>query len=150
MLSDVAGYKAVQVSPPQEHIQGSAWWTRYQPVSYDLISRSGNETQFSSMIDRCAAAGVGIIVDSVINHMAAGSGTGTGGSTYGNRQYPIFGQQDFHHYDSSSSANCQVNDYSDKYNVQYCGECAPVIRCSLLTRRLLIRPGGPPRPADLQ
>ncbi|CAM9096789.1 unnamed protein product [Ectocarpus fasciculatus] len=114
------GYKAVQVSPPQEHIQGSAWWTRYQPVSYDLISRSGNETQFSSMIDRCAAAGVGIIVDSVINHMAAGSGTGTGGSTYGNRQYPIFGQQDFHHYDSSSSANCQVNDYSDKYNVQYC------------------------------
>jgi alpha-amylase len=24
------GYQAVQVSPPQEHIQGSQWWTRYQ------------------------------------------------------------------------------------------------------------------------
>src|SRR5690554_7512158 len=36
------GFSAVQVSPPQEHIQGSAWWTRYQPVSYQLNSRSGD------------------------------------------------------------------------------------------------------------
>ncbi len=28
------GYAAVQVSPPNEHITGSQWWTRYQPVSY--------------------------------------------------------------------------------------------------------------------
>lgn len=40
------GYSAVQVSPPQEHIQGSAWWTRYQPVGYQLQSRSGNAAQF--------------------------------------------------------------------------------------------------------
>jgi alpha-amylase len=30
------GYSAVQVSPPNEHIQGPAWWTRYQPVSYKI------------------------------------------------------------------------------------------------------------------
>ena len=39
------GYCGVQVSPPQEHIQGSEWWTRYQPVSYKLESRSGNRDQ---------------------------------------------------------------------------------------------------------
>jgi alpha-amylase len=47
------GYKTVQISPPMEHIQGSEWWTRYQPVSYSLTSRSGNETQFSDMVSRC-------------------------------------------------------------------------------------------------
>jgi alpha-amylase len=114
------GYKTAQVSPPQEHIQGSEWWTRYQPVSYNLTSRSGNEAQFADMISRCSDAGVGIIVDSVINHMAAGSGTGTAGSSYGSRQYPMYGQEDFHHYSGNSKSNCEVDDYDDKDNVQLC------------------------------
>ena len=29
----------LQVSPPNEHIQGPTWWTRYQPVSYKMESR---------------------------------------------------------------------------------------------------------------
>ena len=103
-----------------EHIQGSAWWTRYQPVSYKLVSRSGNETQFADMVSRCEKSGVAIIADAVINHMAAGSGTGTAGSSYGNREYSIYSQNDFHHLDSNSGANCEVNDYNDKHNVQYC------------------------------
>jgi alpha-amylase len=70
------GFKAVQVSPPQEHITGSTWWTRYQPVTYTLQSRSGNESQFIDMVKRCNNVGVGIVVDAVINHMAAGSGVG--------------------------------------------------------------------------
>lgn len=114
------GFKAVQVSPPNEHIQGSQWWTRYQPVTYDIISRSGDEDQFVDMINRCAKVNVDIIVDAVINHMAAGSGTGVGGTSYGNRTYRDYGQEDFHHLSSSSAANCEVNDYSDKYNVQNC------------------------------
>jgi len=28
-----AGYGYVQTSPPQEHVQGTQWWTSYQPVS---------------------------------------------------------------------------------------------------------------------
>ena len=41
-----------QISPPNEHIQGDAWWTRYQPVSYKLQSRSGNREQFIDMVNR--------------------------------------------------------------------------------------------------
>lgn len=114
------GYRAVQISPPSEHIQGSQWWTRYQPVSYTLTSRSGNESEFVDMVSRCSKAGVKIIADAVINHMAAGSGIGIAGSSYGSRSYPIYSPNDFHHYDSTTSSNCQVDDYSDKYNVQYC------------------------------
>ncbi|MFP3373337.1 alpha-amylase, partial [Pseudomonas sp. SIMBA_068] len=68
------GYAAVQVSPPNEHITGNQWWTRYQPVSYQLQSRGGNRTQFVDMVNRCKSAGVDIYVDTLINHMAAGSG----------------------------------------------------------------------------
>ena len=89
-------------------------------MSYELVSRSGNETQFVDMINRCKKSGVSIIADAVINHMAAGSGTGIGGSSYGNREYTVYSQNDFHHLESNSGVNCQVNDYSDKYNVQYC------------------------------
>ena len=37
-----AGYGYVQVSPPAEHIQGSQWWTSYQPVSYKIAGRLGD------------------------------------------------------------------------------------------------------------
>ncbi|CAJ0596055.1 unnamed protein product [Cylicocyclus nassatus] len=68
------GYGAVQVSPPMEHItliqnNDMPWWVRYQPVSYKLISRSGNEEEFKDMVDRCNKVGVRIVVDTVINHM---------------------------------------------------------------------------------
>merc|ERR1719153_1089968 len=57
------GYCGVQVSPPNEHIQGGQWWTRYQPVSYKLETRSGNRGQFESMVNRCNAVGVKVLVD---------------------------------------------------------------------------------------
>jgi len=38
-----AGYGYVQVSPAQEHVEGFEWWTDYQPVSYILTSKRGNE-----------------------------------------------------------------------------------------------------------
>ena len=107
------GYAAVQVSPPNEHIQGSQWWTRYQPVSYQLKSRGGTRAQFIDMVNRCKAVGVNIYVDAVINHMANGSGTGTAGSTYGNKAYPIYSPQDFHN-------TCAINDYNNRWQVQNC------------------------------
>lgn len=110
------GYAAVQVSPPNEHIQGSQWWTRYQPVSYVLESRGGNRAQFIDMVNRCKAVGVDIYVDAVINHMAAGAGTGTNGSSYGNKSYPNYSPQDFHN-------TCTINseDYgSNRWRVQNC------------------------------
>ncbi|CAD5221708.1 unnamed protein product [Bursaphelenchus xylophilus] len=68
------GYGAVQISPPNEHIMINEnndvpWFVRYQPVSYQLNSRSGNETELQDMIRRCNAVGVRIIVDVVLNHM---------------------------------------------------------------------------------
>ncbi len=110
------GYAAVQVSPPNEHITGDQWWTRYQPVSYEIASRSGSRAEFADMVARCKSAGVDIYVDAVINHMAHGSGTGVAGNTFGNKQYPIYSPQDFHE-------TCEINpeDYGNNaWRVQHC------------------------------
>ena len=107
------GYAAVQVSPPNEHLQTTEWWARYQPVSYVIQSRGGNRAQFTSMVQRCGDAGVDIYVDAVINHMASGSGTGTAGNTFGNKQYPIYSPQDFH-------STCAISNYNDRWQVQNC------------------------------
>jgi len=114
------GFTAVLVSPPNEHNSGDSWFTRYQPVSYNLTSRSGTEKQFVSMVKRCKAAGVGIYVDAVFNHCAPMSGTGVGGSTFGFRSYPLYGPTDFHHAEKTEGMNCGVSDYNDLHNVQYC------------------------------
>lgn len=61
------GVAYVEVSPPQESIQGTQWWTSYQPVSYKLDSKLGTEAEFKNMVKQCSAAGVGIIADVVLN-----------------------------------------------------------------------------------
>jgi alpha-amylase len=96
-----AGYKAVQVSPPQEHavVSGNPWWQRYQPVSYSIDrSRSGTRAEFQAMVTRCRAVGVDIYVDAVINHMTGNaSGTGSNGTVYTKYNYPgLYTQADFH------------------------------------------------------
>ena len=53
--------------------------------------------------------------------MAAGSGTSVSGRSFTNRNFPgLYSQNDFHHLDGNTNANCQITNYSDKYNVQYC------------------------------
>ncbi|MET7523177.1 carbohydrate-binding module family 20 domain-containing protein [Streptomyces sp900116325] len=110
-----AGYGYVQVSPPQEHIQGSQWWTSYQPVSYKIAGRLGDRGAFAAMVSTCHSAGVKVVADSVINHMSAGSGTGTGGSSYTKYNYPGL-------YSSSDMDDCtaQISNYQDRANVQNC------------------------------
>ena len=68
------GYGGVQTSPVTENavINNRPWWERYQPVSYKLITRSGDENQFRDMVDRCNKAGVRIYVDIILNHMTGG------------------------------------------------------------------------------
>ncbi|AXE26135.1 glycosidase [Streptomyces globosus] len=116
-----AGYGYVQVSPPQEHVQGSQWWTSYQPVSYKIASRLGDRAAFKAMIDTCHAAGVKVVVDSVINHMAGPADanatlTGTGGSTYRKYDYPGI-------YTGADMDDCRTtigDNYRDRANVQNC------------------------------
>jgi alpha-amylase len=81
------GYAGVQISPPNENflesINNRPWSERYQPMSYKLITRSGNEASFADMTRRCNAVGIRIYPDIVVNHMSGMSGSGTAGS-YGN------------------------------------------------------------------
>ncbi|CAG2234202.1 AMY [Mytilus edulis] len=76
----------VQVSPVTEHVAifDRPWYERYQPVSYKIESRSGNETEFKDMVDRCKNVGIRIYVDVVLNHMAEPSmnNKGIAGSTF--------------------------------------------------------------------
>ncbi len=113
-----AGYKAVQVSPPQEHViaTGYPWWQRYQAVSYKLDkSRSGTRAEFISMVQACKSAGVDIYVDAIVNHMSGTtSGTGSAGTAFTKYEYPgLYTSTDFH-------TPCAVSNYSDAANVQDC------------------------------
>lgn len=117
------GYDAVQVSPPQEHIvidtiETDAWWTRYQPVSYQLEGRSGTEAEFREMLDACNAVGVDIYVDAVINHMSGQNNPlnpGTAGTVFGHYNYPDL-------YDGSDFSNCSsdISNYRRRFDVQNC------------------------------
>ena len=108
------GYTAVQISPPNEHFAGNAWWVRYQPVSYKLDSRSGSRAQFIDMVQRCNAAGVAVYADLVVNHTGNGSGTGTGGTQWSTRKHPMYGASDYH------NPVCSITNYQDAWNVQNC------------------------------
>ncbi|MFD8894252.1 carbohydrate-binding module family 20 domain-containing protein [Streptomyces sp. NPDC059566] len=115
-----AGYGYVQVSPPQEHVQGGQWWTSYQPVSYRIAGRLGDRAAFKAMVDTCHAAGVKVVADSVINHMAgpADAGatfTGTGGTSYTKYTYPGL-------YSGADMDDCRasISNYQDRGNVQNC------------------------------
>lgn len=117
------GFAGVQVSPIHENVilrdENRPWYERYQPISYSIITRSGNETEFIDMVDRCNRVGVRIYVDVVPNHMTAKTGSiiGTGGSTADveKREYPAvpYGPENFHR-------TCPINNYQDANNVRNC------------------------------
>nr|P08486.1 RecName: Full=Alpha-amylase; AltName: Full=1,4-alpha-D-glucan glucanohydrolase; Flags: Precursor [Streptomyces hygroscopicus]AAA26698.1 alpha-amylase precursor (E.C. 3.2.1.1) [Streptomyces hygroscopicus] len=108
-----AGYGYVEVSPASEHIQGGQWWTSYQPVSYKIAGRLGDRDAFASMVSACHAAGVKVIADAVVNHMAAGSGRHH--AQYTKYNYPGFYQdQTFH------GCRKSISDYTNRDDVQTC------------------------------
>ena len=117
-----AGFAAVQVSPPHEHIHwsGSPWWERYQVASYKIESRSGSEAEFADMVQRCHQVGVDIYADVVLNHMAGvPSGTGSAGSPFTQYNYPgIYGYNDFHH--CGRNGNDHIVNFNDLYELQNC------------------------------
>ncbi len=115
-----AGFAWVLTSPPQEHITGEAWWTSYQPVSYAVESRLGTEAEFADMVTRCQGAGVDVIADAVINHMAGiDGGVGTGGTRFDHYSYPgLYEEGDFHH--CGLTDDDDIADYSSREQVQTC------------------------------
>ncbi|KAJ8298305.1 hypothetical protein KUTeg_024836, partial [Tegillarca granosa] len=125
------GYCGVQVSPANEHTvitkdYPRPWWERYQPVSYKLTSRSGNEQQFKDMVTRCKAVGVRIIVDVVVNHMTGlgRKGTGSGGTSFDADNYDFPGvpyrREHFNSRSKCPSGSGGVDNYGDPNNVRNC------------------------------
>ena len=113
-----AGYDWVEVSPPQDHIVGNQWWIHYQPVSYQLESKLGTRAEFANMVETCEKAGVSVIVDAVINHMAASATDGWTGAKHGKYEYPgLYNYDDFHH---CASSNGEIQDWNDATEVQEC------------------------------
>ncbi|HLE12342.1 MAG TPA: alpha-amylase family protein [Bacteriovoracaceae bacterium] len=117
------GFAAVQVSPPQDHaiLPGRPWYERYQPVSYQLISRSGDKKSFINMVQRCKQAGVDIYVDAVINHMTwipqnSAILNSIGGNQYTYYQYPNYRYNDFHHFNFNGDGS--IANYNDRFEVQ--------------------------------
>nr|QEI22884.1 putative alpha-amylase [Oryctes rhinoceros] len=118
------GYGGVQVSPVSENAIITSgtfrpWWERYQPVSYLIATRSGNEAEFADMVRRCNNVGVRIYVDMVINHMTGNIGTvyGTGGSVgYSDTKYFPAVPYDASHF----NPECSINDYTNAYEVRNC------------------------------
>jgi len=122
------GFGGVQVSPVNENsviyqsVVQRPWWERYQGVSFNLVTRSGDENAFKSMVARCNAVGVRIYVDAVFNQLAAGGGTGTGGSSFDGFNFPAipFGANDFTPRDSCPSSNGDIQDYNNALQVRNC------------------------------
>ncbi|XP_026284159.1 alpha-amylase 2 [Frankliniella occidentalis] len=118
------GYGAVQVSPVQENVivrqnNERPWWERYQPISYRLVTRSGNEEEFRRMVKRCSKVGVRVYVDIILNHMTGEQQTaiGTGGSTAhtSSKDYPAvpYSSNNFH-------PTCSINNYQNANEVRNC------------------------------
>ncbi|XP_077978297.1 alpha-amylase 1-like [Glandiceps talaboti] len=119
-------YGGVQVSPPNEHreVPGRPWWERYQPVGYQLVSRSGDRNAFIDMVNRCNDKGVNIYTDIVINHMCGTgvSGYGTAGNwydtTFDRREFPAvpYSEWDF----NDDICNRNIENYGDPWEVRNC------------------------------
>lgn len=117
------GISAVQISPPNEHISlgENKWWERYQPVSYKIQSRSGDENEFRDMVQRCRKAGVDIYADVVLNHMAAikEGGHGFAGTAFNKYNHPgLYSPADFHY--CGLNGHNGVENYKNRYEVQFC------------------------------
>nr|XP_020037794.1 pancreatic alpha-amylase-like isoform X2 [Castor canadensis] len=125
------GYGGVQVSSPNENVIVNSpfrpWWERYQPISYKICTRSGNEDEFRDMVTRCNNVGVRIYVDAVINHMCAesrGSGTGSTCGSYFNAQNREFSAVPYSAWDFNDgkckTSSGGIETYSDASQVRDC------------------------------
>lgn len=115
------GFAGVQLSPVNENIiiAGRPWWERYQPISYELYTRSGNEAEFRDMSRRCNAVGIRIYIDVLLNHMSADNdnAVGTAGNRAdpANRQFPAvpYGPNDF-------NKRCSIYNWDDAEEIRNC------------------------------
>uniref|UniRef100_A0ABM0N0J5 Alpha-amylase n=1 Tax=Saccoglossus kowalevskii TaxID=10224 RepID=A0ABM0N0J5_SACKO len=119
----------VQVSPANEHRvvteeQWRPWWERYQPVSYSMVSRSGDRAEFIDMVNRCNAVNINIYVDVVFNHMCGDGSNGYGidgswyDTTFNARDFPAvpYSEWDF----NDDICDSDIQNYNDEWEVRNC------------------------------
>ncbi|KAM3605429.1 uncharacterized protein V6R79_025564 [Siganus canaliculatus] len=125
------GYGGVQISPPTEHILVNdpfrPWWQRYQPISYNLCSRSGNEDELRDMITRCNNVGVHVYADAVFNHMCrsnSGEGTYSACGTWFNASNEEFPSVSYSRWDFNDNkcftGSGEIENYGDIDQVRNC------------------------------
>ncbi|KAL8612357.1 hypothetical protein ACOMHN_020176 [Nucella lapillus] len=124
------GYCGVQISPATENAivwdPYRPWWERYQPVSYRLATRSGDEKAFRDMVNRCHRVGVRIYADVVLNHNTGVGqhGRGTGGSEYDGRtlDYPgvPYTPKDFNDASTCPTRDLDIHNYNNPVEVRNC------------------------------
>lgn len=89
------------------------------PVSFKILTRSGNSHEFLDMTRRCNDAGIRVYVDIQINHMGGTQKdseiVGTAGSVASYKNYPSAGYtaEDFHW-------SCPIESYLDAHQVRNC------------------------------
>ena len=94
-----AGYKAIQISPMQPHVDGASgaqgktqnnWWKLYQPLAFKVATGNenilGTKDDLTSLCSTAKTYGIDIIVDIVSNHLA---GTNTSYSSQVYKRYPL-------------------------------------------------------------
>ncbi|XP_012942518.1 alpha-amylase [Aplysia californica] len=124
------GFCAIQTSPATENrvisMPTRPWWERFQPVSYKIATRSGNETEFQNMVKTCADSGVSVYVKAVINHMTSGGsvGVGTGGSHFDGNTLDFPGVpyniSDFNDGHECPTLDGNIHDFNDVKQVRNC------------------------------
>jgi alpha-amylase len=98
-------------------VDNNPWWMRYQPVSYKIHSRSGDQRAFESMTRRCNKVGVRIYADVIVNHMAAVQGNGIAGSP---SDVPMTNYPAVPYSANDFNKNCYINSYLNAAEVRNC------------------------------
>ncbi len=114
------GYRYVHVSPPQfSNERVWQWWGRYQPIDFSRISGPlGTAKEFENLNKAADTAGVGIVVDIVLNHTIditeapEPDFVKINGGKVVSEKFPQFDPQDFHD-------QCNIND-GDINSVRKC------------------------------
>ena len=116
---DPAGFGAVWVAPPSESFRhpGGVWWDVYQPYSYALNSRFGNQSEFTAMINACHGAGIKVYTDAVVNHTAAMTGAGYAGTTISDKYDPPMYDRGEYNVDVCDR---DIANWGDLWEVQHC------------------------------
>jgi alpha-amylase len=109
------GVDWILVDPPQDHMRGTQWWIHYQPTDYSIVSDHGTRAEFKNMVASCKKAGVAVVADAVLNHMASGAYLSFNNQKYGTdlKFGKLYTKANFHEGLSDSDPHFCGGDISD-------------------------------------